>query len=466
MLRTLTFKILVSVVSLTLLVYAALAGYLWWSESKVPNNLPIESLRVNSKKPHHMVLIDSGLESLKRRVEAIDRARQTIELEYFIYELDLAAQIISYKLIEAAERGVQVKILVDASAPVFKLRPEYAQFLNKSNIQVKYYNTAPLVNFIGIQHRSHRKFLIIDNQILITGGRNIGNDYFDLSGHYNFLDSDIEISGPIIEQVRESFMRYWNSEMASRPELPEAPANLDFVDLKKIQATLRFLNRQYYPKQTHVCHDVDFVTDSPGIATKNRKIYPYLVEKLKQIKNEINVESPYFVLREDGLNLIKDLYQRKIKQTYLTNGLYSTDAYYTVSALLPSLGDLKKYQANLYLYNGKHLTPQNKYPQKISKRWGLHAKRAVFDGKHTLIGTYNIDPRSANLNSEVIFACNNNPQIAQAMLKSMTLRRQQAWKLFTKDKWAISQLTHQSSFEQWVKFYLVLPLANLFNFLL
>lgn len=459
-------RLVIGFLGFGILVYASLAGYLWWSDANVKVNVPLESLRKNSKAPHHFVMIDSGLESLYRRVRAIENAQATIELEYFIYELDLAAQIISYKLIEAAARGVKVKILVDSSAPVFKLRPEYAQYLDQNNIEVKYYNTTPLVNFIGVQHRSHRKFLIIDGDRLISGGRNIGNDYFDLSEHYNFLDSDIEIQGPLISKVRASFMRYWNSNLAEIPTRPETPADMNFVDLNKIDSVLKFLKQKDFPNTEFTCLDMDFVTDSPGIATENRNIYPYLVEKLKDVQKEIVVESPYFVLREEGMSLIRNLWERKIKQTFLTNGLYSTDAYYTVSALLPSLSELKHYQADIFLYNGKNLTPDQQFPLKISKRWGLHAKRAVLDGKHTLIGTYNIDPRSANLNSEVIFTCNDNPEIAHAMLKSMAQRRANAWRLFDPTTGAIGQLTHQADFIQKAKFYLALPLAKLFNFLL
>ena len=150
--------ILIASISCVFLIYALMSGFLWWSEANLPKDSGLGSLHINSEEQHKLLLIDSGKEGLKRRIDAIESAQTTIELEYFIYELDLASQIITQKLIEAASRGVEIKILVDFSAPVFKLRPQYASFLNKYGIKVRYYNTAPLFQFINIQHRSHRKF--------------------------------------------------------------------------------------------------------------------------------------------------------------------------------------------------------------------------------------------------------------------------------------------------------------------
>lgn len=442
--------------------YFFLASYLWINQSTVNANIPKDSLATSSIEPHDFILINSGTESLKRRVDAINSAKESIEMEYFIYELDLAAQIISYKLIEAAKKGINVKVLVDSSAPVFKLRPEYANYLMKEGIKVKYYNNSPITNFIDVQHRSHRKFLIIDSSTLITGGRNIADDYFDLSASFNFLDSDVEITGPIVKDVQKSFYNYWESNFSEFPNSEIEISELEFVNIELIERKIDELSNLNFKTKKFICNDIDFVTDSPGIDVKNRKIFPYLLNKIKSLEKEIIVESPYFVLKDDGFNIIKNISDRNLKQVYLTNSLYSTDAYYTVSTMLTNLDSLSATNADVYLYNGKALeNNKNK-----TKRWGLHAKRAVLDSKHTLIGTYNIDPRSANLNSEVLIACNNNAPIAKATLESMNERRLNSWKLFEKNKSALRILTKKSSFNQKLKFYLVFPIAKLFDFLL
>ena len=454
-----------SIVSLILLVYTILAIYLYFSETKVNENQTLNSLAINSKEDHDFILINSGLQSLKRRLALIDNAKHSIELEYFIYELDLSSQIMTSHLIQAARRGVKIKILVDFSAPVFKLKPLYAGYLKKNNIEVKYYNTAPLANFISIQHRSHRKLLIIDSQSLITGGRNIGDDYFDLSSHYNFLDSDIEIKGPIVKEIQKSFMTYWNSDFAQAPQNVQEKDVASFINQEKVDQVEKFLSGHELSSQKFICNDIDFVTDSPGLEMENRKLYAYLSKKLGQAKSELVAESPYFVLKPDGLNLLKSIREKKIKQTFLTNGLYSTDAYYTISAFLPVMDDLEEMGTEIYIYNGNK-PMQSSFPLLVSNRWGLHAKRAVIDSKHTLVGTYNIDPRSANLNSEVLIACNNHEEIAKATLENMNQRRSQSSPLFQKKKSAWSVLTEKASTTQVVQLIAAFPLAWLFNFLL
>tara|TARA_Y100000782_G_scaffold4962_1_gene6072 strand:+ start:314369 stop:315745 length:1377 start_codon:yes stop_codon:yes gene_type:complete len=451
--------ILIASISCVFLIYALMSGFLWWSEANLPKDSGLGSLHINSEEQHKLLLIDSGKEGLKRRIDAIESAQTTIELEYFIYELDLASQIITQKLIEAASRGVEIKILVDFSAPVFKLRPQYASFLNKYGIKVRYYNTAPLFQFINIQHRSHRKFLIVDSKTVITGGRNIGSDYFDLSTHYNFLDTDIQVTGPIVKDIRKSFNSYWESSLASEPELITETIT-GFVNQTEVKRVLSSLDAQIFPKAEFECNNIDFVTDSPGLELKNRKVYSYLENKLASAKESVFGESPYFVLRPDGLNLLASLAERNIKQTYLTNSLYSTDAYYTVSAFLPVADNLLDLGIKLYLYNGKALEPDHQ------SRWGLHAKRAVIDGRHTLIGTYNIDPRSANLNSEVLISCNDNELLAKRVLSSMKSRRKNAWQLQDAKSDVYTVITKEAAWRQKIKMLVVLPLAKIFDFLL
>src|SRR4029079_499833 len=130
--------------------------------------------------------------------------------------VDDASRLLTQALIKRAREGVQVRILVDFSAPVFKLKPAYARLLGEAGVKVRYYNTSAIYRIISIQHRSHRKLLIIDEATVMTGGRNVANDYFDLSDHYNFLDSDLEVSGPIVKTVLQSFDVYWKSRLPTQ----------------------------------------------------------------------------------------------------------------------------------------------------------------------------------------------------------------------------------------------------------
>lgn len=463
-------------VALVALVYAALIGFLWWGERHDrPPELRADPVYVRSLQPHKIELINDGLLSLQRRMELIDSARETIELEFFIYELDTAARIVTTKLIEAAERGVKVRLLVDFSAPVFKLGPRYAEVLHSKGIEVRYYNTASLLRIVSTQHRSHRKLLIADGQRAITGGRNIGDDYFNLSPHYNFLDSDVLVEGPVVASMRYSFEHYWDAPLAERAgeiqqeetesfneKLFTSDAQLDDL-VSTIQETIR---TQAASARTHQCNDLAFVTDYSGMSAYNRQVFKRLVEFLSEAKNELVGESPYFVLRQDGLDLLNQLSARGVSQTYLTNSLASTDAWYTSSAMTFSFSGLRAANVDMRLFEGKQPDSAFIIPNQGSHRWGVHAKRAVIDRKHVVIGTYNVDPRSANFNSELMLICRNNAELAREMLADIQTRISGSRKLFEKDSSALNSLIHGAEFGQKVKFILAMPIVYIFDFLL
>ena len=201
--------------------------------------------------------------------------------------MDDASRLITQALIKKAREGVQVRILVDFSAPVFKLKPAYARLLGEAGVKVRYYNTSALYRLVSIQHRSHRKLLIIDGETVLTGGRNIANDYFDLSDHYNFLDSDLEVSGPIVKTVLESFDVYWNSHLATEPApdpRPNAeaakfvlPNERDAALIGKLRAAGESYRQSH---KAHECRDVRFVTDFPNHGEASRNVFNAIVEEL------------------------------------------------------------------------------------------------------------------------------------------------------------------------------------------
>lgn len=456
-------------------VYLILAGYLWWSENVITKKFESSSsVGAREKSTHKIVLLDDGLISLAKRVEFIRSAKKTIELEFFIYEVDLASRIITGELIKAAASGVKVRLLVDFSLPVFKLKPAYAKYLKSKGIEVKYYNTVDSYRFISAQHRSHRKLLVVDGVKAVTGGRNIGDDYFNLSHHYNFLDSDIAVEGPIVETIQKSFLTYWNSDYSrTAGDIDDSEQlNVDeyFGENAKAESTiagaLAILETERNNLFRGECSDITFVTDHPGVLTQNRRVYDELAKFLSQAKTELVGESPYFVLRGDGLKLIESLSEQGLKIKVLTNGLASTDAFYTVSAMSLVVGELESAGIDVYLYNGGRPAQFFKVDPEVSDRWGVHAKRAVVDRKHVLIGTYNVDPRSANLNSELLIICRDSPAFASAVLASMESRFAGSRPLFHEDRNPYLEIMDSAKLSQKISFVLALPLARLFDFLL
>ncbi len=419
-------------------------------------------------------MIDDGLASLAARIDLIDRAQKTLDLEFFIYELDLSSQLITRKLISAAKRGVQVRLLVDFSAPVFKLKPQFARELSQHGITVRYYNTTSLFRFISVQHRSHRKLLIMDSRAVITGGRNVGDDYFNLSKHYNFLDSDVLIEGEIVAAIRKGYDLYWNSNLSTAPEkseesVPDQEGTFFSSPLPEVDKAFDRLAKQKdtiaISNYKTTCSDIAYATDMPGVSVKNRRVFTELSNFLESAESEIVGETPYFVLRTDGLELLRRTIAKGVQTTILTNSLESTDAFYTVSALALTLEQVADAGIDLRIYNGGAPPNVNALDEKAPEQWGIHAKRAVVDGKHLMIGTYNVDPRSANLNSELLIICRNQPDLAGYARESILARTADATKLLsTNDAW--SDLVETKDSKKHLMFYLALPLAYVFDFLL
>jgi putative cardiolipin synthase len=468
-------KVVLGALGVVLGAYLIFASGLTALEWIVRDNPRVEdSLEAHSTEPHTLTHFDQGAASFHRRLVLIESARKSIELEFFIYDVDEASRLLTQALMKKAREGVQVRILVDFSAPVFKLKPAYAKVLGDAGVEVRYYNTSALYRLVSIQHRSHRKLLIIDGDTVLTGGRNIANDYFDLSNHYNFLDSDLEVTGPIVKTVLASFDVYWNSHLSTAPE-PDSnpdPAAAAFVlpnerDLAMV-GKLRAAGEAYLQThQAHECRDLRFVTDFPNHGEASRKVFNAIVDELGRARQEAVVESPYFVIKSGGYAVLEDLHTRGVHVRVLTNSLASTDASYAVAALYPWLGSLADTGLSLSAYRGQALPLQSTDLGGGHPRWGVHSKRGVIDGETTLLGTYNIDPRSANLNSELMLVCRGQKTLAAEVLASIAAREAASGRVI--ERGVVVQraaLLGASPIRQRLRFLLEMPIANLFDFLL
>ncbi len=426
-LKWLGLVLLVVLVGLPPLLYAAFLGIQEASERQWLGRAPAHaSIDVRSRAPHRLVLLDEGFGSLAERLRLIDQAHESIELEFFIYEIDTASRLVTQALARKARQGVTVRLLVDFSLPVFKLAPHVVVELAAAGVQVRYYNTASLLRFFAVNHRTHRKLLVVDRRTAIVGGRNIGDDYFDLSPRYNFLDSDLLIEGPVAAAIADSFELYWASDWVARPaEVAAAaaagqrPSLLGPIEPRQ-QALAAELQRHVTSQQPSICHDLHFVTDYPGSGVERRRVYQELTRLSQEARSQIVVESPYLVLRDDGLAVLDGLARRGVKLRFLTNGLHSTDAFYTVAGLAGALQRLQLPGTEIWAYQGAPLVGGARVA--ASPRWGVHAKRAVFDDHTVAIGTYNVDPRSANLNAELMLVCRGNRELAAAVQASIAAR--------------------------------------------
>lgn len=421
-----------------------------------------ESIYVHTAEPQEVIHLASGIASLQKRIDMIRSAKDTIDMEYFIYktESDIASRYITQELIKKAQEkslvrpneNIRIRLLVDSSSTVLKLKDVYATMLRDNNIRVRYYNQteSPITNFMKANQRNHRKSLIIDGVEAITGGRNIGSEYFDLSPDYNFLDTDIYIKGSIAKTIKDSFDSYWFSPLSSEPKYlvlrkgNEAEYNKETAKAKQM-ITFSERDKAYRPaidqmgpemlkeQYSTTCKSSTFVSDMPSDNKNSRRVLPTIKAIVGKATQSMTVESPYFVISEMGTQVFNALLKKPgFILNIQTNSLHSTDASYTTAAFYPKVSEWTSRGVNMWIYKGDKPNPDTYMRTPVFPKdpvWGIHSKRAVVDEHTTLIGTFNVDPRSANLNNEMVYICHDNPGLAKSVLDDMKKRRDQSAQL-------------------------------------
>jgi putative cardiolipin synthase len=418
--------------------YSSLIPYPYYAEDKENIN--------------RMMIIESGSMALQARIDMIRRAQKSIDVEYFIYNTDMAGKIISRELVEAAKRGVKVRILVDHSLPIFKLNEYYADALARFGIEVKYYNTAPLIRISTVQFRNHRKILLIDDTEVITGGRNIGDDYFNLSTKFNFNDRDLHVTGPIVKVVKDSFDAFFKKKISKTPAKPyfaelvgesETERNARWkVYNTNLEKAARFLQETpeeiavrektkaishavMLNKRWHDCHHTTYSTDAPGANffsrlnpnydMKYRFLRKTLYDKISVIDKSILISSPYMLHNRHSKNLLKELRKKNVDVTIYTNSLASTDAIYVAANLYLDLFRWRRQGINIFLHDGNWSGVEEGLDEDIKKsKWGTHDKTQIYETStysELMVGTYNIDNRSSFYNTEMAMFCRGNDEL-------------------------------------------------------
>lgn len=340
---------------------------------------------------HDMRVVNSGSASLYARVDMIRRAQKTIDLESYIFNTDTAGKMILQELARASERGVKVRILVDKFAT--KVDPFVAEELKKRNIEVKYYNPASVFNLGTYQYRNHRKLLIRDGEEAITGGRNIADEYFDLSHRFNFHDRDATVEGPIVKTMGQSFENFFNSKMSEVPYPPREPSPYhgegeNSVEIRQYEESKKKAKTLFEPDKKvekalasllvdgkeglesvtkKPCPSVTFASDREGAGytdsfdkQKYHKEYRYLSQEIlewieKNSKEELVIDTPYFLQSPVTSKILKMLNEKKVKVKVFTNSLASTDAIHVSSVFNDYVTNFTP-QENFgaYVYKGKY----------------------------------------------------------------------------------------------------------------
>jgi phosphatidylserine/phosphatidylglycerophosphate/cardiolipin synthase-like enzyme len=408
-------------------------------------------------------VLEDGSGSMITRAWLCEYAEKTIDIQYFIFSTDNVGLIACDYLVKAADRGIKVRIIVD-DIMVDSDVEDILMFNSHKNISVKIYN--PGVNlgknlfqkigkfttdFKSANQRMHNKTFIVDDKVVITGGRNIADEYFDYDHEYNFRDRDILLLGKESKEVKKSFSQFWNSSLSI--DVADVVTNNGEVDTSEN----RFNNlheyscnpENFWPQirdritklpetfskiknsgELIWLDDVKFISDNPG---KNDQTESYtgggistsaLIDLVKKAKSTIEIQTPYLITTELSQNLFKEAIDRGVKIRILTNSLASTDNVEAFSSYQSDREKLLKTGVQIFEFRPdaaertKIMTGELQVTLDHKPIFGLHAKSMVVDGKTTMIGTFNLDPRSANLNTECIVIVNSE-EVSNSVLKGM-----------------------------------------------
>lgn len=421
-------------------------------------------------------ILDTGEEALLARAWLADHAERSIEVQYFIWSSDNVGILASEALLRAAERGVKVRVIVDdllIDAPDKSL----LALAKHPNVDIRIYNPrhqvgTPLhkrllnivTDFRGVNQRMHDKTFIVDGKVAITGGRNMADEYFDYDQAYTFRDRDVLLLGEAVGAMRANFDAFWANPLAVPVEalydgwgLMQKNVNIDAAAVEAVYRDLHAYAARpenFAPAvraavaatptsferlaREMTWGRVEFIHDVPG---KNGRRWlldgggnssAALARLVAGAKESIVIQSPYLVMSDNAKVLFKAAVARGVKVRILTNSLASTDNLQAFSgyrsqrkALLKMGLDIREYRPDP-ANRAALLSRANPPPQ--PPVFALHAKSMVVDGKIAFIGTFNFDPRSENLNTEV-GAVVHHPGFAQRLqaLMEADMRPENSW---------------------------------------
>jgi putative cardiolipin synthase len=371
----------------------------------------------------------NGLDALGARLALIDRAERTIDAQYFLMKPDSAGRLFARKLLEAADRGVRVRLLLD---DIFTtVNDDAFVVLNQHpNIELRLFNPIGRdgvyhLNYLGhfklANRRMHNKSFTVDNQVSIVGGRNIADEYFELLTDTEFVDFDMLAVGPVAAEISIMFDRFWNHKLAvpmeafetnkKLPDLATARANVDKASVEAGQSIYgRALNSELMQKISAdrialFPADSRVVTDDPDkllnkVSADQKILVTALAESIDEAESEVVVITPYFIPGKNGVEFWRSITNKGVRVVIITNSLATNNHVPVHSAYARYRRDM--IAAGVELYEVR--VDAAKTPQADAKTaydsLTLHTKAAFIDRRYFLVGSLNLDPRSIDINTE------------------------------------------------------------------
>lgn len=391
--------------------------------------------------------LEDPLDAFVARVLLAEASDRSLDVQYYIWRDDITGKLLMYSLYRAAERGVRVRLLLDDNG-IAGLDDLLAALNHHDNVEVRLFNPFVirssralgfLTDFGRLNHRMHNKSFTADNHATIIGGRNIADEYFGIGGGALFSDLDVLAIGPVVDRVSQDFDRYWASQSAypadrllagaDKEDLDALAANLASVEqdteAQRFVAALHhsdFLQELLDQEVSFVWAPVEMVSDDPakaqGLEDEEGLLSQQLALALGEPEKTVTLVSPYFVPGNLGVELFRDLENAGVEVRILTNSLEANDVALVHSGYAKYREALLK--SGVELFELRRFRADNDDERHSSggivgsSAASLHAKTFAVDGETLFVGSFNFDPRSANLNTELGFLI-RSPELASAL---------------------------------------------------
>jgi cardiolipin synthase C len=364
-------------------------------------------------------ILETDRGAAEARVEMVLAAREEILAEYFIVGDDPFSLTSLSLLRDAARQGIKVRMIVDAQWNKIP-RPVQAHLLAEG-IEMRLYHPFRLDKLHWITRRMHDKLLVVDGQALLAGGRNIESPYFGLGRQLrrrNYIDVDLQVEGDSAAEARRYFLELWESRevrkartRATPGEMVKAARELDkhkaWLDAR-IEAARNDPDRR--PAELAEVGPVRFLHDPVGRKGIERGVGHALLDLLEGARESVIIESPYLVPSKAFQRGLDRTLARGVRVRILTNSLATTDNLWPQAGYAGHKKGLVRKGVELWEYEGPEC---------------LHSKAAVIDGETLVVGSFNLDPRSEHLNTELALVATDRA-LAGEMLRTMDEHLQRA----------------------------------------
>ena len=399
-------------------------------------------------------MVPLGLDGYFLRTQMIEAAERTIDLQYYIFRNDETGKLLCEALLRAADRGVRVRILVDDIDAGAGENRDIQILTAHPNIAVRVYNplryrgrstarryTEILFNLPRLDYRMHAKLMVVDNAVSLVGGRNVGDEYFQIDPEGQLGDYETFAGGPIVTGLSSVFDEFWRNlyavpiralggDVPTQEDLGTYRQELrahrqekredgsDYATRVQAGEPLRGMLTGRVPL---VWAPATVVYDPPDkrAVVRGEKPGPLmrdtLAREFENAQSEVLLVSAYVVPGREGMRLLRQAKARGVGVRIVTNSMQANSEPTAHAGYLQYREAVLSNSDALYEVRDRPGSARGPGQGEAMNRYGtfgIHTKLIIFDRRRVLVSSMNFDERSLNLNAELGLLI-DSPELAQ-----------------------------------------------------